>query len=63
MRDLAAHISESGGTCNVVVFDDDTHSLARHRPEVRHRTGQFFAQLTADWWRAESDTRGTRLSL
>ena len=45
MRDLAAHISDGNGTCDLVVFDDDTHSLARHRPEVRRRSKPFFAGI------------------
>ncbi len=45
MRELAQQISAAGGPCDLVVFEDDTHSLARHRPEVRLRSERFHAQL------------------
>ena len=45
MRELAKQISAAGGPCDLVVFEDDTHSLARHRSEVRRRSERFLAQL------------------
>ena len=49
LRELAQLITASGGVCELVVFDDDTHSLMRHRPEVQRKTLHFLARLKAGY--------------
>ena len=42
MEQVENRINDSGGDCKLVVFDDDTHSLARHREEVFRNATQFY---------------------
>ena len=49
IRELAQLITASGGVCELVVFDDDTHSLMRHRPEIQRKTLHFLARLKAGY--------------
>ena len=41
MQRIEKRINDSGGDCSLVVFDDDTHSLAKHREEIYERAIQF----------------------
>ena len=42
MEQVENHINNSGGDCKLVVFDDDTHSLARHREEIFRSATRFY---------------------
>ena len=42
MQQVEERINESVGDCKLVVFDDDTHSLARHREEIFRSATRFY---------------------
>ena len=41
MQRIEKRINDSGGDCSLIVFGDDTHSLAKHREEIYKRAVQF----------------------
>ena len=42
MQRIEKRINDSGGDCTLVVFGDDTHSLAKHREEICDKATQFY---------------------
>ena len=42
MQRIEKRINDSGGDCSLVVFGDDTHSLAKHREEIYEKALQFY---------------------
>ena len=65
VQSIRQRIGNGGGTCELVVFDDDTHGLNRHTDEVQARIVDFLRSLEqrgAFAQRVEPDDRGPGLS-
>lgn len=45
IRHLEKRINDAGGNCTLVVFGDDTHSLAKHREEIYEKATQFYEKF------------------
>ncbi|HRQ36563.1 MAG TPA: prolyl oligopeptidase family serine peptidase [Chloroflexota bacterium] len=45
MRAIQATVLSQGGECELIIFDDDTHGLMRHRDEIHARVMSFLKQL------------------
>ncbi|RPI87359.1 MAG: S9 family peptidase [Chloroflexi bacterium] len=45
LKSIQASILTRGGECELIVFDDDTHGLMRHRDEIHARVLRFLRQF------------------
>ena len=45
LRQIQQRIHAAGGTCDLVIFEDDTHSLMRHRDDIHAMTLQFLGRI------------------
>lgn len=48
LKSIQDSILSQGGTCELVIFEDDTHGLVRHRDELHARVLRFLAQFESD---------------
>jgi dipeptidyl aminopeptidase/acylaminoacyl peptidase len=44
MKAIRAAVSGQGGECELIIFDDDTHGLMRHRDEIHARVLRFLRE-------------------
>lgn len=45
MQAIQQHVLDEGGQCELIIFDDDTHGLMRHRDEIHTRMMAFLRRL------------------
>ncbi len=45
MKAIQTSVSGQGGECELVIFDDDTHGLVRHRDEIHARIMNFLSEF------------------
>jgi dipeptidyl aminopeptidase/acylaminoacyl peptidase len=45
VKAIRDRIAAEGGECELIVYDDDTHGLRRHRDEIHTRVLEFVARL------------------
>jgi dipeptidyl aminopeptidase/acylaminoacyl peptidase len=45
LKTIQTSVLNRGGTCELIVFDDDTHALMRHRDEIHARILNFLGQF------------------